>query len=457
MEQSSKDIGIGIFGHYGNENLGDEAIIEAMVQNMRARWPSSRLYGFSINPRDTQQRYGIPAFPIRQVSEPISQAPIPSKPMHDGDSDQVAERSMQGPKPSWALRTKNMLKQIPVLGSFLKLVSSLPYLGSEFVSELRFLKQSYRHVQQVDVLLITGSNQFLDNFGGVWGFPYTLLKWSILAKLGGKKVFYISVGAGPLSSNWSKRLIRMALLFSDFTSFRDVPSKQLIQSAGFKGESYVFPDLAHSLSFQELSSANNIKCDDDGEKKPTVGINPMPMYDSRYWCEADDNKYLAYIKKLAEFSSILIHEGYPVRFFPTQPKDEHVIADVLDMLKKDNQIDTHGMMSTPRTVEELMNDLARVDIAITTRFHGTLLALHAGKPVLAICYYRKTDDLMKEMGQGDYSVELDDFGVSELLKKFRTIELKREKEVERIKIENRQRREALEEQYQMLFDMIEAC
>ena len=455
MEQSSKEISIGIFGHYGNENLGDEAIIEAMVQNMRARWPSSQLYGFSINPRDTQQRYGISAFPIRQISGPVSQASLPSKPTHDDDSGQVAECSMQGPKSSWALCAKSILKRIPVLGSFLKLVSSLPYMGSEFISELRFLKQSYQHVQQVDVLLITGSNQFLDNFGGVWGFPYTLLKWSILAKLGGKKVFYVSVGAGPLSSSWSKRLIRMALLFSDFTSFRDAPSKQLIQSAGFKGKSYVFPDLAHSLSFKGLSTENNIKCD-GGEKKPTVGINPMPMYDRRYWCEVDDNKYFAYIEKLAEFSSILIHEGYPVRFFPTQPKDEHVITDVLDMLKN-KQIDTHGMMSTPRTVEELMDDLARVDIAITTRFHGTLLALHAGKPVLAICYYRKTDDLMKEMGQGDYSVELDDFEVSELLKKFRTLEQKMEKEIKCIKAENRRRRKALDEQYQMLFNMIEGC
>jgi len=30
---------IGILGHYGNKNLGDEAIIEAMIANIKKRSP----------------------------------------------------------------------------------------------------------------------------------------------------------------------------------------------------------------------------------------------------------------------------------------------------------------------------------------------------------------------------------------------------------------------------------
>jgi hypothetical protein len=44
--------------------------------------------------------------------------------------------------------------------------------------ECKFLWVSYRRLKGFRLLLIAGSNQFLDNFGGDWGFPYTLLKWS---------------------------------------------------------------------------------------------------------------------------------------------------------------------------------------------------------------------------------------------------------------------------------------
>src|SRR5215475_1124500 len=57
---------IGIFGHVGTGNLGDEAILEAAIQGVRGRCPQAELCGFSINPDDTRSRHGIPAFPIRR-------------------------------------------------------------------------------------------------------------------------------------------------------------------------------------------------------------------------------------------------------------------------------------------------------------------------------------------------------------------------------------------------------
>lgn len=450
MEQSSSEVSIGIFGHYGNENLGDEAIIEAMVQNIRKHCPSAIIYGFSINPTDTQKRYGITAYPIRQISGRTNVV-MDSVASPSNLGPQRAKRSIEEP---FSSRIKNLVKGIPILGVLLRQLFYLPQLGQRFISELHFLKQSYENVQKLDVLMVTGSNQFLDNFGGTWGFPYTLLKWTFLAKLAGKKVLYVSVGAGPLTSKWSKRLIRMALSMSDFISFRDTASLEMIRASGFKGEGHVFPDLAHSLVSQQYESKYNLS--ERSVEKPTVAINPMPVYDSRYWCEPDDKKYHEYVQKLAEFSYILLRDGYPVRFFSTQPKDEYVISDILSLLQKDKNINVSGITISPRTVEDLMEGLSQVDIAITTRFHGTLLALLAEKPVLGVCYYRKTDDLMRKMGQGDYSLDLDDFKVSEMLEKFLDLERKRMKEIERIKSKNELFREALDKQYAMLFDVIKA-
>jgi len=45
---------IGIFGHYGNENLGDEAIIDALILRIRKDPPNAEIRCFSIHP-ETQQ------------------------------------------------------------------------------------------------------------------------------------------------------------------------------------------------------------------------------------------------------------------------------------------------------------------------------------------------------------------------------------------------------------------
>ena len=51
---------VGIFGHYGNANLGDEAITRAAIQSVRRHIPGAEIACFSINPADSEarQRHG---------------------------------------------------------------------------------------------------------------------------------------------------------------------------------------------------------------------------------------------------------------------------------------------------------------------------------------------------------------------------------------------------------------
>ena len=76
--------------------------------------------------------------------------------------------------------------------------------------EIVFLTRTFRRLRDLDLLIIAGSNQFLDNFGGPWAFPYTLLKWSIVCRLAGCRLFFVSVGAGPLDAALSRTMVRPA-------------------------------------------------------------------------------------------------------------------------------------------------------------------------------------------------------------------------------------------------------
>jgi polysaccharide pyruvyl transferase WcaK-like protein len=262
------------------------------------------------------------------------------------------------------------------------------------------------------------------------------------------------VGAGPISSKLSKLFIRWSLFFSDYTSFRDEASKQLIRSIGFHGEGYVYPDLAHSLFMDGKKIDHHFNF--ISIERPLVGINPMPLYDSRYWCVEDSSKYNDYVRKLARFSSTLMREGYPIFFFGTQLKDESVARDVFENLDPDliDSLKIEELLMRSRSVSGLMKLLSSADIIVATRFHGTILSLIAGIPVLAICYYRKTKDIMKEMDQENYSVPFEKLEVPDMIMRFKILETNRVHEAKKIYKKNEEYRNLLKEQYDLLFGSV---
>jgi polysaccharide pyruvyl transferase WcaK-like protein len=409
---------VGVFGHYGHRNLGDEAITEAVIQNLRQRCPTMQFAGFSMDAEDTALRYGIPAYRIRRGPENAAD-----------DQSSQAQNTPAAP-PASQFRMRDTLKRLATLRLLVRAARFVLGLPKELWREAVFLRASYRVAKDIDSFIVAGSNQFLDNFGGVWGFPYTVLKWTVLARCAGARVVFLSVGAGPIASLWSRIMVRAALLLGDYVSFRDEGSRRLIEWFGSGRKWHVYPDLAQSLEIDPLPVV--------ADNSAAVAINPMPVYDPRTWCEPDDHRYERYVGQLARFVSRLLRERFPVFFFTTQPSDAPVIEDVLTRLDP-GVIAANGLpgRKTSTTVQELMAALASADIVVPTRYHGTVLGLRAGRPVLGICYYRKTREALESMGQGAYAVGIDELDHEELWRRFvllvsrraeerRTIERQRE-------------------------------
>jgi polysaccharide pyruvyl transferase WcaK-like protein len=437
--RSGVDYHIGVFGHYGHDNMGDEAIIEAVIQNLRMRQPALRITGFSMTPEDTSRRYGIPAHRIRwrdRVSpgDGVAGDPAPA------ETAPVAGE----PRPSGM---RERLKRIALLRFLVQAARFLPGLPRVLWREAVFLRDSYRTVRDLDCLLVAGSNQFLDNFGGVWGFPYTLLKWTVFARFAGARVVYLSVGAGPIDSLWSRIMVRGALLLADYVSFRDAGSRRLIRWFGSGKRWRVYPDLAQSLRFDRRPPG-------DGAR-PVVGINPMPVYDSRSWCDPDDARYERYVGQLARFASRLLRERYPVFFFGTQPSDEPVIDDVIARLDGDLAA-TARRMKPSNTVAEAMHVFGSADIVVPTRYHGTILGLHARRPVLGICYYRKTREALEAAGQEAYAVDLDGLDEADLWRRFEALVANRREELHKIGRADEEAGALLAEQYDAVLEMLGA-
>jgi polysaccharide pyruvyl transferase WcaK-like protein len=229
---------VGVFGHYGMGNLGDEAIVTAVIQNIKLHLPDAAICCFSNDPADTETRHQVPAFPVRRTSRI---AGTYSCSLEKQFSECGSERTRTE-------KLKAAVKKIPSIYAALKASKKLIQIPFSCWAELRFLCASYQRLRSVDLLLVSGSNQFLDNYGGIWGYPYTLFKWSVLAKLVGAKLAFVSVGAGPLDSKISRMLVRGCLLLSDYSSFRDEASRKLVETPFLQNVGPVFPDLGHSLN-----------------------------------------------------------------------------------------------------------------------------------------------------------------------------------------------------------------
>ena len=223
---------VGVFGHYGNENLGDESIIEATIANIRRKQSDAEIVCFSLNPPDTEKRYGVRTYPVILTDEYTSRrseiirektgvdAPAPA-------ADPSVRASHSG--------LRSLIKRIPIVYPLLRWIVNLPGTLSDIRHELKFLRASRAHLVGMDLLIFAGSNQFLDNFGGVWGFPYNVLKWTVLARLSGVKVAFVSVGAGPLFARTSRAMIRVAVAMADYVSYRDESSRRMIDGRTDRG------------------------------------------------------------------------------------------------------------------------------------------------------------------------------------------------------------------------------
>jgi polysaccharide pyruvyl transferase WcaK-like protein len=441
---------IGIFGHYGNQNLGDEAIIESMIKNLYRISPDLNISCLSINPFDSAERYKVKSFPIRYREDFFNKNIIYTKSITK-NTNQKNSNSEVGANNSNKISYRQVLKSIPVIGFLLKsLVNSVSLLKT-IKNEIFFLSKARAFLSSIDLLVITGSNQLLDNFGGPWGFPYTLLKWTMLGKISNTKIAYVSVGAGPLTQKLSYKMLNIALKNADYISYRDKWSKQLIESRIKNINGKIYPDIAHSLSTSLLTRAEN-KTD-----KMVIGLNPMPVYDKRYWADPDDEKYEVYINKIALTCVEILKHGHLLKLFSTQTRDGDVITDVINILLKNDQYSTwkdNINVVVDNTIDDLMKTIGCCNIIIATRFHATILPLQLNIPVLGICYYRKSSELLDDVGLENYHVDIDDFTADDLIKKL--FELIKNHDVlsRNISLSYDKYKKDLAQQYGLLINMI---
>jgi polysaccharide pyruvyl transferase WcaK-like protein len=322
-------------------------------------------------------------------------------------------------------------------------------IPKELLETIRALKT----LRGTDALVVPGTGFLTDASTGPFGWPYEIFKWSLMARLCGCKLLYVSVGAGPIYRRLSRWLIKSALSLADFRSYRDSSTRDYLEGIGFPTKSdRVYPDLAFSLPEAVIPRGGN-----HTRKRTVVGIGLMTYAGEMSRGKPDDAVYQDYLQKLLIFVRWLLAHEYDVRLLIGDLLyDGSVKRDFTNLLKKHESMfgeDQGRIIDEPIvSVEHLLSQLAATDIVVATRFHNVLLALILNKPVISIAFHHKCVSLMNDMRLPQYCLDIHDFDVEQLIGRFSDL-VKRQEEL-RPMIQQRaaEFRRALDEQYAVIFN-----
>lgn len=443
---SMTNMKIAVLGHYTTPNLGDEASAAAVIENLSERYPEAEIVCIALKPDVAAKRYAKKAYPLRYI--PPCSPNDRSNSIPQGKNSSHAIESITSPEESneqgWKSNLKNKIKQFSwvfnTLKSIINIIDILRSLPHIFINEIRFLKSSYSVLEDIDIICVGGSGTLQDLWGGPWEHPYTLFKWSWLAKKHHCKFLFLSCGAVPFITHTGSFFIRKALDMASYVSVRDEDSKNLLKSIGVKNNIQVRPDVAHS----HPAVRSKIKSPYIGAKPLRIGINPTPVYGEEYETPEGKLAYQNYIDMMAKFLTYLTQNQCQPVYFANHPRDETVLKDIM---KKANI--TEEILIASET-DQLQEHIYTLDIAVASRFHGIVFPLAQCIPTIAICKDQKQVELMNNYDLSKYSLPLEHCTLDQLTACFEVLTANRVKIHEQLKALKQANLQSLDQQYELI-------
>ena len=364
---------IGLFGLFGVHNLGNEATLAATVAALRARLPDAELV--LVSDRATAEST-LPSF-TAQIEPDL--LPLLYRP--------------------WRLVPWRWKRSF---GAFV-----------QRITEPIRRRRTGRAAASLDVLLIAGTG-IADDFGqGPYDAPHHMARWCEIVRDQGGWVGFANIGAGPASHPLARRWFGDALRAANYRSYREHSSKRFALEIGVNAaDDPVLPDLVFGLPVDPHTAGRTI------EWPPrSIGLGVMGYSGWNVEGSAASAIYAKYLARIEWLARQLLEAGYHVRLLiGNRGGDRRPVADLRAALASHPGATTGALVATDiHTHDDVLAEIAATDLVIATRFHNVLKALRLGRPVISIGYARKNDDLMREMGLGEYCHGVDDFDPARVL------------------------------------------
>ena len=280
---------------------------------------------------------------------------------------------------------------------------SIPVLFSMLLDSFKMLAS----VIWCDVLLYGGGSLIHDLTK--YNLPFMFL-WQFFAKLFKKKVYYFSIGVGPISTRRGKKQCKKHLAKADGVFVRDDRGFRICKELGLNN---VVETADAAIPFHHADQCN----------KETLKM--LGLTESKYICVTGSQWFEStnfWQKEKIDFSDQIRHFAkcvsvaasvwqVPIVFVPTVMHDQ-ILGRQLQPLLKD--IDFRLMEQKKWNCCETAEVIENSSFLLGVRMHSIIFAIRQKVPVIALIYDQKVSELMKRMGLQQYVLPIQETDLQEL-------------------------------------------
>lgn len=250
-------------------------------------------------------------------------------------------------------------------------------------------------------------------WGGYWLHDYTwynlplILGLTLLAKILGKRVVFLGIGAGLINRGWSKPLARLGLNKIDYLSVRDEFSLKSLTQAGVQR-------IHLSADPVLLKKRKSRKA--KPRKRKLIGLNIAAWFDIKHRWQFPRFDLEPQIAKVADLIEKIIESpDSQIVFLPSMfPEDAQIMKKIFQKVKKKKQIRL-PFLKMP-SVQDYLQAINQLDLLIAMRLHPLIFAHLQGIPKIALSYAPKVNAFMKAINEEKALFSLDKLNEKKLLK-----------------------------------------
>ena len=333
-----------ISGYYGEGNVGDEAILAGIMQEIAHRDPSAGFTVLSFDPADTGRRHGGGRVPLEVVST-----------------------SLRSPRGLRAVMKRSDL-----------LISG----GGSFLHEADFALHG---------------RSFLFRAGKLRPIPY-FLSVILMARSANVPVMWYAQGLGPLHTQAARRAVAAAGSVSQLVTWRDPDSARLAYEVGMRAPvQAIVPDPAYALVPARHEDALQLL--------HQAGLEPGSRYVAvcpRPWLGRT-----AYLENLGQaLEDLVALSDLRVLFVPFHESQDPPVCDSLAARPAfaGRALSLPAVTSAPL----LAAVLGGAEAVVAMRLHSGILSATVGTPAVVVDYDPKTSAFAAQTGQSEWCVSVDD-------------------------------------------------
>lgn len=381
---------------YSGHNLGDAAILEAMMLNLRRRVPDARFSGITLNSVHFLERHGDRAFDL--CCRQLPYFGMSNRSLSAGETTEKPREPMQRSLGRRAL--SRLLRPM-----------------RPWVKDMRHGLEAARFLRGHAALIVNGGGQLDDLWGGAMGHPFALQQFTAAAVRTRVPIAFAAVGAGRLHAAQAQRYVARALACAGARSFREAHSRELAaQLLPAAANDPVVPDLAFSLPDAALPAPRVLAM--RVERRPVVAVSPIAYANPAYWPAGNHALYKRYLGELAQLIESLEKRGATVLLVWSSLNDRaSVVPELLACVEPGLRAVLELRLAQTEIAcwQDFVAILRSVDCLVASRLHSVILAAVAETPAVALSFDPKVNWVMEDLAQQDALLSIASFTALEVV------------------------------------------